>query len=293
MTIYHSESGRQVLQSVYNDALNQLDIDVETEVMSTEFGDTNILLAGPSDSEPIILFHGGNATNPLTLSWYQGLAKSYRLIAPDTIGQPGYSSEQRVDPFSDDYGRWVSEILDNFGITSADMIGTSYGGGIILRLAAFDPSRIDGASLVVPAGFGTGSMIQLMSIGVPSILYRFIDSPRLLNIVINRMVTDVDANSTVQETIGASLKHVKLERTFPSATEEELRGFSTPVAVFVAENDPFFPPEQVISTANQLLPNLVHSEILREEKHMLSNSQQRAVVKQIEELIQCEYQLQR
>ena len=93
-----------------------------------------------------------NATNPLTLAWYSGLADEFRLIAPDTIGHPGKSAETRLDPQEEEYGEWVVDLLDAFALQSAPMIGTSYGAGIMLRTAAVAPNRIDRAAMVVPAG---------------------------------------------------------------------------------------------------------------------------------------------
>lgn len=114
------------------------------------------------------------------------------------------------------------------------MVGTSYGAGIILRTAAMMPERIDSAALVVPAGFGTGSFLPMLKIGLPAVLYRFFESEWLLEKVLTAMVTQPDPEPIVRETIAASLRHVKLEREFPSATANELSGFTAPVALFVA-----------------------------------------------------------
>lgn len=282
MTIYHSPRGREALQSVYADAVDRLDVDVTTRTVDTSFGSTHVLLAGPVDGEPVVVFQGGNSTNPLTLSMYTDLAATYRLIAPDTIGHPGYSAETRVDPLSDAFGRWVTELLDCFDIESARMIGTSYGAGILLRTAAYDPDRIIRGALVVPAGFGIGSLPALMRIGIPSILYRYLPSDWLLDAVIEEIVTQPNADRIVRETIAASLRHVKLERKFPGASAAELAWFDAPVALFLAEHDPFFPPDTVLPEANRRLPNLAHTEILRGESHVLSRDAQKRVTASIE-----------
>ena len=282
MTIYHSPRGKEALQSVYADAVDRLDVDVTTYTVDTSFGSTHVLLTGPVDGEPIVVFQGGNSTNPLTLSMYTDLADTYRLIAPDTIGHPGYSAETRVEPRSDAFGRWVSELLDCFDVESALMIGTSYGAGILLRMAAYDPHRIDRGALVVPAGFGTGSLPALMRIGIPSIMYRYLPSDRLLDTVLAEIVTRPNEDRIVRETIAASLRHVKLERRFPGASAAELAGFDAPVALFLAEHDPFFPPDIVLPEVNRRLQNLAHTEILRGESHVLSRDAQKRVTSSIE-----------
>jgi pimeloyl-ACP methyl ester carboxylesterase len=277
MSIYRSPAGRRALEAVYTDAVEQLGISLDERYLETRHGDTHILLAGPASGEPVVIFHGGNATNPMTLAWYAGLAEEYRLIAPDTIGQPGFSAETRVDPQGDGYGEWAVDLLDAFDIQSAPMIGTSYGGGIILRTAAVAPERIDRAALVVPAGFGTGSLVSMMQVGFPALLYRFLGSEWLLERALTSLVIQSDSDPVVRETIAASLRHVKLEREFPTATADELAEFTAPVAVYVAENDPFFPPDVIVPRARSRLPTLSEIVILDGEKHILSPAAQEKV----------------
>lgn len=220
----------------------------------------------------------------MTLDWYADLAEEYRLIAPDTIGQPGFSAEVRVDPQGNDYGEWVVDLLEAVDIQAAPMIGTSYGSGIILRTAALAPEKIDGAALVVPTGFGRGTLLPMMRVGLPAVLYRFVDSEWLLEQVLTAMVTQQNPDPVVRETLAASLRYVKLEREFPTATMDELSGFTAPVALFVAECDPFFPPKPIVSHARSRLPNLVQTETLTREKHILSPEAQKKVSSCISEL---------
>lgn len=283
MSIYRSATGRQLLEEAYTDAIQQLGVEVDAQYIETRHGETHVLSAGPVSGTPVIVFHGGNATNPMTLGWYAGLADEYRLLAPDIIGQPGYSAETRVDPSGDGYGEWVVDLLDTLDIQAAPMIGTSYGSGIIIRTAAVAPERIDRAALVVPAGFGTGSLISLLRVGLPAILYRFLGWEWLLDRVLTPMVTQSDPNPVVRETIAASLRYVKLEREFPSASVDELNGFTAPIALFVGENDPFFPPDPIIPRARSRLPTISKTETLDGEKHILSPKAQENVTASISE----------
>lgn len=93
MTIYRSPRGKRALEEVYTEAVEQLGIDVDERYVETTAGETHLLLTGPTGGEPVLVFHEGNATNPMTLAWYAGLAEEHRLVAPDTIGQPGFSAE--------------------------------------------------------------------------------------------------------------------------------------------------------------------------------------------------------
>lgn len=275
-----------MLEEAYTDAVKQLGVEVNERYLETRHGETHVLLAGPASGDPVIIFHGGNATNPMTLGWYAGLAEEYRLIAPDIIGQPGYSAETRVDPNGDGYGEWVVDLLDAFKFQAAPMVGTSYGSGIILRTAAVAPERIDRTALVVPAGFGTGSLISMMHVGLPAILYRFLGQEWLLERVLTSMVTQPEPDPVVRETIAASLRYVRLEREFPGATADELDGFTAPVALFVGENDPFFPPDVIVPHAHSRLSNLSKIVTLDGEKHILSPEAQEKVTTSVSDFFE-------
>ena len=281
MSIYRSSTGRRALEAVYAAAVEDLAVDVDERLVDTRHGETHVLLAGPADGEPVVVFHGGNATNPLTLSWYTDLADAYRLIAPDTVGQPGHSAETRVDPSGDGYAEWVVDLLDAFDLHRVPTIGTSYGAGIVLRTAAVAPDRIDRAALVVPAGFGTGSLVSITRVGLPALGYRYLGSEWRLERVLAAMVTRPEPDPIVRETVAASLRHVNLEREFPGATADELAEFTAPVALFVAENDPFFPAETIAPRARSRLPTLSKAAVLDGEKHILSPAARAAVTSAI------------
>lgn len=156
MSIYRSPEGRQALETVYAEAIDELDVTIDEEQIDTRHGSTHVLTAGPEHGQPVLVFHGGNATNPMTLAWFTGLADEYRLISPDIIGQPGHSAETRLDPQGEGYGEWVVDILDAFDLHSAPMIGTSYGSGIILRTAALAPIALSVRPSLFPPGSGQG-----------------------------------------------------------------------------------------------------------------------------------------
>lgn len=277
MSVYRSEAGRREVLATYDRAVQALPVDVRERTVETRHGATHVLLAGAADAPPVVVFHGGNATNPITLAWYAGLADEYRLLAPDTIGQPGKSAETRLDPWGDGYGEWVADLLDAFELSSAPVIGTSYGAGIALRAAAHVPERVERAGLVVPAGFGTGPIRSLLRVGLPAVLYRYVRREWLLDRVLDAMATESPPDPIVRETVAASLRHVSLEREFPGATAEELADFDAPVALVAADDDPFFPVDAIVPRARERLQTLSEVPVLDGERHLCSAAAQQEI----------------
>ena len=272
-SIYTSAVGRRVVERCYERGVERLRIDVDDEWVDTRYGETHLLVAGDEAAPPVVVFHGGNATNPLTLAWFEALADDYRLVAPDTIGQPGLSAPTRVDPTGDAYGEWVVDLLDALGLGSVPLVGPSYGAGIALRTAAYAPDRIAAAALVVPAGLTLGSLPRLVvGIGLPTLGYRLTGSRRLLARVLDAICTvpAAELDEVTVDTIGAALRHVELDRAFPTVEPAELADFDAPTSLVAARHDPFFPADRVVPTARGTIPSLVRATVLTRERHFPS-----------------------
>lgn len=276
MSIYRNDDGKQEIEEQYWQLVEELDAGIEQKRIETRFGETHVLLAGDEENPPLVVFHGGNVANPVSLEWFLSLRDRYRIYAPDTVGHPGLSAQTRLSPRNDDYGRWAVDLLDELGLDRVPMIGPSYGGGIVLRTAAYAPERIKGASLIVPAGFGIGSPVRMSrEILFPTVAYRLHPSRRRLLRAVRPMFSDPsELDDALLEHIGSVFRHVKLERSFPKrATENELRDFDAPVQLIAAGDDVFFPAERVVPRAREVLPKLVDTVVLERAGHFPSSGE--------------------
>lgn len=108
--------------------------------------------AGSSGS-PVVLLHGGG-TDSATLSWrllLPALGRHHRVFAPDW---PGYGGSQK---FRAQYSfelmvAWLGDVLDQWGLESASLVGISMGGGGALAFTLANPSRVE--SLVLVDSYG-------------------------------------------------------------------------------------------------------------------------------------------
>jgi pimeloyl-ACP methyl ester carboxylesterase len=258
MTIYKNEHGKRMLEKNYEDYLGTLDFNVERLYVDTSYGRTHVLAAGPKEAKPVFILQGGNCINPMTLSWFSSLAESYRIYAPDTIGHPGFSAETRISAQDDSFPKWIKQLMDHFQISSCAFIGPSYGGGIIMRMAAYMPELIDCAVLVSPAGISLGSKARMIKdILLPMVAYKAFSSEKHLD-----QLTGVMAGGSMKvrdkEIIGNVFKYVRLEQDMPKITERhELAGYQAPTLVIAGKKDVFFPEERLNRAAKEIIPNLV------------------------------------
>jgi pimeloyl-ACP methyl ester carboxylesterase len=179
------------------------------------------------------------------------------VYAPDTIGHPGYSEERRMSAKDHSFSEWISDLMAFFQIDKAAFVGPSYGGGIILRLAAFMPEKIACAVLVAPAGLKLGSKVDVIrKILVPLIFYNRTFSNKNLT-----RITDAMSANRMQELdrkiIGEVFRSVKLEQEMPKLTKKkELLDYQAPTLLIAGEQDVFFPSDAVMKTAQKIIPNL-------------------------------------
>lgn len=254
-TIYKSEEGKRRIQEHYEEYVRKLDFQVERMELETRFGRTHMLAAGTSDGKPVFIFQGGNCINPMTLSWFTPLVREYRVYSPDTVGHPGFSAETRVSGDDDSYAAWISDMMDELGIEHCAFVGPSFGGGMILRLAAFRPEKIDCAVLVSPAGIRLGSKVRMIKeILLPLLLYKANGSGKYLDRIADSMSSGF-MKKVDRDIIGEVFQHVKLEQDMPKLTEKrELERYSSPTLVIAGEQDIFFPAGALKAKAEEILP---------------------------------------
>jgi pimeloyl-ACP methyl ester carboxylesterase len=257
-TIYKSDKGRTIIAQYYEKYLESLEEQFERTYVETTFGRTHVLIAGPKEGKPIFIFQGGNCINPLTLSWFSALSKDYRIYAPDTIGHPGFSDENRISAQDNSFARWISELMSEFRVEKAGFIGPSYGGGIFLRLAAFMPEKIACSVLVAPAGIKLGSKMKMIQkILVPLVMFKVNQSKKQLD-KITDILSDYSMKELDREIIGNVFQYVKLDSEMPKLTEKiELENYHAPTLVISGSKDIFFPERNIRRTAHEIIPNLI------------------------------------
>lgn len=105
--------------------------------------------AGDLNAPTLVLIHGFASS---TLVWSKVLlevaAAGFRVIAPDLLGY-GYSGKpRRLEYTIGSQARMVVGLLDELGIDSATIIGSSYGAAVAATIALDQPERVEKLILV-------------------------------------------------------------------------------------------------------------------------------------------------
>jgi pimeloyl-ACP methyl ester carboxylesterase len=271
-TIYRSPESQTAIEAMYDRQAAQLPFSVESRFVDTRFGQTHLLLAGPQDAPPLVVFHGGNDTNPSTLGWVAPLAREFRIIAPDTIGHPGKSAPVRLPPGGLSYGTWVADWMEQLKLGSAAMMGGSYGAGILLNAMVCIPERIAKAVLFIPSGFvSMPARVMWGGFVLPLMWYTLAPNDRNLEGLLRPIFGKYPIDPDAVESSRMTFRHVRIEPNMPkNVSRKELEGCRAPVLVLPGEGDLLFPAPSVIRRAKEVIPNLAAAEVIPDTPHWLT-----------------------
>ena len=106
-SIYRSEEGKKRILELYDAQLSRLTLPYTDIYVDTSFGRTPLIETGTIDKEPLLVFHGGNATTAYNLLTCDFLFENFHIYAVDMSGHPGKSAGRSLTASGYDYGLWA------------------------------------------------------------------------------------------------------------------------------------------------------------------------------------------
>jgi pimeloyl-ACP methyl ester carboxylesterase len=125
----------------------------------TPAGPTFVLACGDPAAPPLVLLHGSLSNAGVWLPGATVWARHFRIYAPDTPGEPGFSAPAPLPFDGDAHGRWLEAVLDGLGLDRVALVGASYGGWMGLDFAVSRPRRVTKLALMSPAGIGRQRLV--------------------------------------------------------------------------------------------------------------------------------------
>ncbi|WP_338696876.1 alpha/beta hydrolase [Streptomyces sp. Q6] len=101
----------------------------------------------------ILLIHGIGDSSDTWRDIMPGLARNYRVIAPDLLGH-GASDKPRADYSLAAYANGMRDLLGVIGVERVTLVGHSLGGAVAMQFAYQFPERCDRLVLVGSGGIG-------------------------------------------------------------------------------------------------------------------------------------------
>lgn len=137
--------------------LNALSVDHETKaagvtepggrILHLAGGDLEAIERGPRDADPIVLIHCFTCAINYWDRMIPRLARTHRVVAIDLLGHGG--SEKPTSGYSvSNQGDLVAEALGKLGVSDAEVVGHSLGGGVAVALAQQSPQLVNRVVIV-------------------------------------------------------------------------------------------------------------------------------------------------
>lgn len=256
-TIYKSEDGKRKILDLYDKQLHRLNTSYRDLYVNTSFGKTHLVETGNLVGEPLLVFHGGNATTAYNLLYFEFMMNDYHIYAVDTIGHPGKSDETSLSPKGYDYGKWASEVISELGYESISCCSGSFGAGILAKTMCVAPEKVKKALLYVPSGIKNAPAINSINMIFPMIMYWITHSDKWLRKTMLPMaVTEENITEDIYQTAKLSINYSKVKTGMPSDVDGDLmKRCNAPALVMAAEKDCLFPAKGVIKRAQEIIPN--------------------------------------
>lgn len=265
--LFKSEQAKAGILEWYERFLGKLPVAVESRVVATGAGETHVAVAGLKDGPPLVVLHGALSSSAHVLGEIVPLLETYRVYAVDVVGQSVKSAEARLSVASNDYGVWLSEVMEGLSLPRAHVLGVSWGGFVAIRLAAVAPEKIERLVLIVPAGVVKTPLMNNMKVGIPMTMFMMSPTPEREKKFLATQLTTVDDEDWAPY-LAAAFRSYNLSMKVPAlAKVEELRGLKAPVMVVAADRDLSFPGEQLLRRAAELFENLEVRELLEDSAH--------------------------
>ncbi|GAA3906993.1 carboxylesterase [Streptomyces gulbargensis] len=241
----------------------------ETDV-ETSFGTTHVYRYGPSDPAaesrtPIVLIHGAGYSSAM---WYPntpGLSRDRPVYALDTPGDAGRSVHREPMWQPERAAQWMDEALDALGLDRVHVVGSSYGGWLVLNQAHRRPERLASVTALDPGGlekvglrFFAWVFVSLLATFAPKAL-----RPRLAAWLDQPVIAVPEMRKWIQ--LGARAYRVRRPAPLP-LTEDALRSIRTPLYVIMGKHSLLVHPERQRERVPRLVPG-ARAEIITATGH--------------------------
>lgn len=242
----------------------------ETDV-ETSFATTHVYRYGPADPAaesrtPVVLIHGAGGCSA---QWYPNtpaLSAERPVYALDTPGDPGRSVHREPLWQPERAAQWMDEALDALGLDRVHLVGSSYGGWLVINQAHLRPGRIASVTALDPGGlekvglrFFVWIFAGLFATFAPKAL-----RPRLASWLEQPVLVVPELRAMVR----AGVRAFRIRRPAPlPLSDEELGSIRTPFYLVMGKRSLLVHPKRQLERVPRVLPG-ARAEIVAATGHV-------------------------
>ncbi|WP_079176779.1 alpha/beta fold hydrolase [Streptomyces sp. MUSC 14] len=238
--------------------------------VETSFGTTHVYRYDPEDPAarervPLVLVHGAGSCSAM---WYPNtpaLSAERPVYAIDTPGDPGRSVQRAPIHEPERAAQWLDETLAALGLDHAHLLGSSYGGWLVLNQAYRAPDRLASVTLLDPGGlekvgprFFVWIFASLFATFAPKAL-----RPRLASWLEQPVLVVPELRTMIRTGVRA----YRIRRPVPEPlTEAELCSIRKPLYLVLGRRSLLVHPDRQVERVPRLIPG-ARAEIISRTGH--------------------------
>lgn len=279
--VFSSAGEKAIYIKSYDDALKLWNVPFEEADIATSYGTAHVVMSGPKTGEPVILFHGMDASSTMWFPNVNAFSKNNRVYAIDFPLEAGKSLACKNKLDNSNIAMYYTEVFDHFKMTNINLAGASRGGWMATFLALQPNNKIKRLILLSPAQTFRG--IRKPGKLLTAVSLKLFPSKRRLDKFFDAFSYYPDRIDPLYKeqfylaNVYGSSKPRYINMTRFSKTQ--LHSLKIPVLVLVGDHD-IVNDEKSVSKAHELIPN-VETVYIKDAGHFLSIDQSTIVNQKI------------
>ena len=267
-TLFKSEEGKAAILKLYDQKLQELNIEYRAKTIESIYGKTNILITGSSSNPPLFIIHGANGCAPIGLDTYPNLCNKFEVYAIDVLAQPNKSAATKLSMKDDSYGKWINDLIEKLNLKEVTLVGFSFGGLVILKTLINNATNIKEVFLASPAYIVNGNPLKLLfKVFIP--MKRFMKSKKSKFIEKFLFELFTERDNFAIEYLSKVFLYFDMDFTpVPVISKSEAQKIVTPITLFAAKKDIMFPGKKMIKRAKNIFQSLKETHLLEQSKHV-------------------------
>lgn len=279
--IFDSKSKKELYIKSYDETLKLWDVPFEEIDLATDYGTAHVIISGPKKGEPLVLFHGTDASSTMWLPNIKAFSKEYRVYAIDFPLEAGKSVSNRPQLTNKQTVLFYNEIFQHFEMKNINLLGISRGGWMATYLALQPNNNIKKIVLLSPAQtFGGIKNFWKVLTGIN---IKIFPSQKSTDRFFNAFSYYPDSISPVfKNQLYLAYKYgnskPRLLNMLPFS-KKELRSIKIPTLILIGDHD-IVNGEKILVKAHKLLPN-VETDVIQNAGHFLTIDQYEIINKRV------------
>ncbi len=273
VSVFKNAENEEAYMAAYDEALKLWPIPHESVFVSTEIGETHVLVSGAVNEKAVVLLPGALASATM---WYPNvgqLGKHFRIYAIDTVGDFGKSRISSLPKSREDLANWLCAVIEGLAIEKPHIVGLSYGGFLAANIGCYYPEHIDKIVMMAPAAVIEKLRLKFF---VKAMSTFFWPSESRVDAFWKWMIAegnDVDNACTAQFKLAvAGGRRVKISVVPSVFSDDELKSLMNPVLLMVGDQEVMYDGLSVLEKAKKLIPN-IQTNLVTECGHAVSGEQ--------------------